>query len=343
MEGETEGETIYYDRHADPALLRGKRVGIIGYGIQGRAQALNLRDSGAEVLVANRKDRYVERAVKDGFTVHELDEVARLSDILFLLIPDQAQKGVYETVVSQVFRPGGLLVFAHGFALRYGEIVPDGRFDVGLLAPRMPGRQIRGYYKRGDGVPAFVDVVQDVSGRALALLLALGHAIGFTRAGMLQVDYRVETELDLFIEQYLVPTIIKTVRTGFDELVQRHGYPAVPALMELYASGEVGEVLMRAAKVGIGRVFQENASPTCQFGISRSYADVLPGDQQALIARTVERIRSGAFAAALEREGQAGYPCVEALWRTVNSDPLVHAQERVASLFKLPADSEDDG
>jgi len=337
------GETIYYDRHADATLLRGKRVGIIGYGIQGRAQSLNLRDSGVDVLVANRKDRYAERAVKDGFAVHELDEVACLSDILFLLIPDQAQKSLYKTVISPTFRPGGLLVFAHGFALRYGEIVPDGRFNVGLLAPRMPGRQIRGYYKRGAGVPAFVDVVEDASGQTLALLLALGHAIGFTRAGMLRVDYRIETELDLFIEQYLVPTIIKAIRTGFDELVQRHGYPAVPALMELYASGEVGEVLMRAANVGIGRVFQENASPTCQFGISRSYADVLPGDQQTLIARTVDRIRNGAFADALEQDGQAGYPGVEELWRAVNSEALVRAQEQVASLFKLPVDSEEDG
>jgi len=207
----------------------------------------------------------------------------------------------------------------------------------------MPGRQIRGYYKRGAGVPAFVDVVEDASGQTLALLLALGHAIGFTRAGMLRVDYRIETELDLFIEQYLVPTIIKAIRTGFDELVQRHGYPAVPALMELYASGEVGEVLMRAANVGIGRVFQENASPTCQFGISRSYADVLPGDQQTLIARTVDRIRNGAFADALEQDGQAGYPGVEELWRAVNSEALVRAQEQVASLFKLPVDSEEDG
>ncbi len=332
-------DVIYYDHDANPGCLHHKRVGVIGYGIQGRAQALNLRDSGIETMVANRDDQYADVARQDGFHVHDIVEVAKHSDILFLLIPDQAQKTVYESCITSSFQPGGLLIFAHGYALRFGDIVPDGRFDVGLLAPRMPGRQIRDYYLKGSGVPAFVDVVHDQSGQTLSLLLALGHAIGFSRAGLLRVNYQVETELDLFVEQYIVPIIVKAIRTSFDVLTRDHGYPALPTLIELYASGEVGEVLMRAAATGIGRVFQENASPTCQFGISESYARVLADDQETIISDVIDRQKNGEFADSLQVEGDDDYKGVQEFWSRVNSRELMDAQEKVNAFVRHSSES----
>jgi len=260
--------------------------------------------------------------------------VARLADIVMLLIPDQAHKEVYESHVRPNLHQGGALVVAHGYSLHYKEIVPRADMDVMLLAPRMPGSPIRDYYLRGSGIPAFVDVVQDASGKAWEMNLALAKGLGFTRVGVLQVALAHETELDLFIEQFLVPMIMKSIQVGFDELVNA-GYPALPALMEMYASGELGEVLIAAAQAGLYRGWQQNASPTCQFGIASGYDKALETDPRTFIHKVIQQIRSGDFVNALREEGNAGYPATNGLWGRMSDTLLSQTHEEMNEIIHL--------
>ena len=325
---------IYYDKDANIKYLKGKTIGIIGYGIQGRAQALNMRDSGMKVLVANRRDRYASRAKKDGFRVYDIAGLGKKSDVILFLIPDQAQAAVYENYLKDTMRPGSMLVFAHGYALRYKTVKLRRDIDVALLAPRMPGHHIRKYFLKGGGVPAFIDVVHDATGNTLKKLLALAKATGFTRAGVLRVDYKVETDLDLFTEQFLVAGIVKLIHTGFNTLTKECGYPAVPSLMELYASGELAEVLKLAATSGIGKAFQENASPTCQYGIADSFNKVFDDGLEATAKKIMRQIQDGSFSRRLGREGDSGYRTVRKLWNTVNSKSLIRAHDWISGSFK---------
>ena len=326
---------IYYDKDADLKYLERKTVGIIGYGIQGKAQALNLRDSGVKVLIGNRRDRYRKQASSDGFVVCDIDEMVKRSDIVLFLIPDQAQAKVYERLVKGFICPRAMLVFAHGYALRYKTIGLPSNIDVAMLAPRMPGHHIRGYFLRGEGVPAFVDVIQDKTGFAWDRILSISKAAGFTRAGVMEVSYKVESDLDLFTEQFLVASIVKNIRTAIKVLVEEFGYPLVPVLMELYASGELAEVLKLASRIGIGKVFQKNASPTCQYGIARNFFGPYSDSDLYKKAKDIIRdIQNGKFAKDLNREGIAGYPKVRNLWKLINRKKTLQAQEWINKNFK---------
>ena len=326
-------QDVYYDQDADLAALAGAAVGVIGYGIQGRAHALNLRDAGLRVLVGNRSDRYAELVAQDRFELHRIDDVARQADVLLLLIPDQAQPEVYARDVQPHLRPGGLLVFAHGYALHYGTVRPRADLDVAMLAPRMPGEQVRGRFVNGGGVPALADVVRDATGQAWPRLLAVAKAVGFTRAGVLKVPYAAETELDLFTEQFLVAAIVSHVHVAFQMLTKELGLPPVPALLELYASGELAEVLAMAAHTGIGRVFQQNASPTCQYGIAERFADG-DGTLSEKAREIMRTIRDGTFTQRLDAEGRDNYPKVRRLWDTVNGQQLMAAHEWINAHVK---------
>lgn len=325
---------VFYDTDADLKDLEGKKIGIIGYGIQGRAQALNLRDSGFAVLVGNRQDSYSTQAVEDDFKVLSIEEVARLSDILLLLIPDQAHKQVYEEKIAPYLKQNGGLVIAHGYSLRFGELKPRQDLDVMMCAPRMPGRQIRDYYLKGDGVPAFVDVWQDATGKGWQKVLGLAKGMGFTRAGVMHVSTNEEAEIDLLVEQFLIPNILKAVQIGFDEMVKA-GYDPVPVLMELYASAELGEVLVRAAKVGLYKTFQENASPTCQFGITSSFTQALSGDPHKMFQDVLNRIRSGAFKNTLDKEGNSEYPITKAFWNECEQSMLTKVHREIREKLKI--------
>lgn len=326
-------QRVFYDHDADLAHLGGLTVGVIGYGIQGRAHALNLRDAGLRVLVGNRSDRYAEAVSRDGFTLRRIAEVAEQSDILLLLIPDQAQADVYDHEIAPHLRQGGLLIFAHGYALRYGTVHPRADLDVAMLAPRMPGEQVRGRFLNGGGVPAFADVAQDATGRAWARVLAVAKAMGFTRVGVLAVPYAVEAELDLFTEQFLVAALVTHVHVAFQVLTKELGLPPVPTLLELYASGELAEVLAMAAQTGIGRVFQQNASPTCQYGIAERFADG-DGALSEQAREIMREIRDGTFTQRLDAEGRDNYPKVQQLWSTVNDQQLMAAHEWINAHVK---------
>ena len=195
----------YYDPDASLEILRHKTLGVIGYGNQGRAQALNLRDSGLDVMVGSLRDETAGQAEKDGFTVRSVAEVAERADVLALLIPDEVQREVYTDILSARLHGGQTLDFAHGYNIHFGLIAPPPDVDVIMVAPRMIGTEVRESFVDGRGAPAFIAVAQDASGHALETALAWARGIGATRAGAFKTTFAQETELDLFQEQACGP------------------------------------------------------------------------------------------------------------------------------------------
>ncbi len=323
---------IFYDEDADLGEVREERIAVLGYGIQGRAQALNLRDSGLSVIVGNREDEYRKRAREDGFTVTSIAEAAAGGDVLIFLIPDEAQTEVYERDVRTGLTKGNALIFGHGFAVRYGLVSPPDDVDLCLLAPRMPGGYVRDYFLQGKGVPAFVHARNDATGRALKRVLALAKGIGATRAGCFEVTFAQETELDHFSEHFTYPLIVRALELAFEFLVEE-GYPPELAVMELHGSGELGEVLTAASRMGLHRMLETHASPACQVGIHSHMDLVVPeGPTRKLMEEILAEIRDGTFARALVEEQKDGYPNLKEKLLRAREHPLVGAE---ASLRKM--------
>jgi len=224
---------IYYDKDADLGLLKGKKVAIIGYGIQGRGQGLNLRDSGIEVIVSELKgSKNFELAVDDGFSPIEAEEAVQKADIIQILTQDHLQATIYEKSIAPNLKEGKALVFSHGFNIHFGYIKPPKEVDVFMVAPKGPGALVRSQFVDGGGVPCLVAVEQDASGKALQMGLAYAKAIGGTRAGVIETTFREETETDLFGEQaVLCGGLCELIRAGYDTLVQA-GYQPEMAYFE---------------------------------------------------------------------------------------------------------------
>ena len=230
---------------------------------------------------------------------------------------------------------GDLLVFAHGFSINYKKIVPQNKIDVCLLAPRMPGKPIREHYLASHGVPAFIDVYQNFSGKALETTLALAKAIGFTKAGVMEVSIKEETELDLFVEQFFLPILMETIQTSFDTLVDE-GYSPMPSLMELYASGELGELLLLSARKGIYKVWIDQASPTCRYGIFRSSTRVINKKKlESKIKSVINEVRSGAFLEDLKVEADLDYPNLKSYDEANDNSLLMKTQRQLKKVIKL--------
>ena len=226
---------MYYDKDADLGLLKGKKVAIIGFGSQGHAQALNLRDSGVDVLVSEMAGTpNYELAVKYGFKPVSAAEAAKAAQVVQILTQDHVQASLYENDLRPHMGAGKTLLFSHGFNIHFGQIVPDPKVDVIMVAPKGPGHLVRSEYEKGAGVPCLVAVQQDASGKALATALAYAKGIGATRAGVLETTFREETETDLFGEQaVLCGGVSELVKAGFDTLVEA-GYAPEIAYFECF-------------------------------------------------------------------------------------------------------------
>jgi ketol-acid reductoisomerase len=224
---------MYYDLDVDPAALEGQMVAVIGYGSQGHAHALNLRDSGVDVIVGlgeGSKSRELAEAAQ--LRVATVAEAVRDADVVMLLVPDTAQKAVYDTDIEPNLKPGALLMFAHGFNIRFGRIRPGAGVDVGMVAPKGPGHLLRSVYAAGGGVPALFAVEQDATGTARARTLAYARALGSTRAGILETTFKEETETDLFGEQALLcGGVSALIKAAFETLVEA-GYQPELAYFE---------------------------------------------------------------------------------------------------------------
>jgi len=326
---------VFYEKDADLAALNGKTIAVIGYGNQGRAQALNLRDSKIEVVVGNIDDAYKEAAVQDGFDPVSIEQAVRKGDIVMILIPDEVQPAVYQQSVAPYLRAGKTLSFASGYNIRFALITPSKDVDVIMMAPRTIGRQVRIAFENGSGVNADVDVWQDVSGNAWPITLALAKGTGCTRAGAFHTSFVTETDLDLFSEQGLWPAIFDCLVTSYELLVEK-GYPPEAVALELYASAEAADIFLAMAQRGIFEQMRFH-SPTAQYGVLSRRLDST-GSSAALRKRmeeTLTKIQNGEFSREWTREQAEGYPSFNKLREDAYAHPLNDADREVRRLLEL--------
>jgi ketol-acid reductoisomerase len=324
----------FYDADAPLDVLKGKTLGIIGYGNQGRAQALNLRDSGLSVVIGGLRDESTRQAEADGFEVLSIAEAADRADVLALLIPDEVQRQVYDEVISKRLRAGQTLDFAHGYNIHFRFITPPPGVDVVMVAPRMIGTMVRESFTEGKGAPAFVAVAQDASGHALETALALARGIGATRAGVLETTFTQETELDLFQEQGLWPLLVQTMLTAFEYLVES-GFPPEMVALEMYGSEEGAEIFREMARVGFFKQMRFH-SQTSQYGtLSRAGQIPFQREMRAFMEKALAGIRdSKSFAEEWRREQEAGYPTFTKLREQADAHPMNRAEEEMRRLLR---------
>ena len=255
---------IYYDKDADLKNLKGKKVAIVGYGIQGRGQGLNLRDSGVEVIIAQRKGGpNYEMAVEDGFKPVEADEAAKKADIIQLLTQDHLQGEIYAKNIAPYMKPGKALLFSHGFNIHFGYIKPPKDIDVFMVAPKGPGALVRSQFVEGGGVPCLVAIYQNATGNALKLALAHAKAVGGTRAGVIETNFKEETETDLFGEQsVLCGGLSELIRAGFDTLVKAGYQPELAYFECLHEVKLITDAIFAAGISGMHR----RVSDTAEYG-----------------------------------------------------------------------------
>jgi len=304
---------IFYDSDAELSLLDGKVVGIIGYGSQGHAHAQNLRESGCQVIVAEAKgSQGWNDATKADFKVLMADEVAKEADILVMLAPDNLQREIYYGAVEKGLAPGNTLMFAHGFNIHYGQIVPPPDIDVTMIAPKCPGHMLRQLYTEGIGPPAVVAVHQDASGKAKDIALAYAKGIGCSRAGVIETTFAEETETDLFGEQaVLCGGVSALVKAGFDTLVEA-GYQPEIAYFECFHELKLIVDLMYKGGLGYMRY---SVSDTAEYGDYTRGPRVIDDVVRDEMAQILAEIQDGSFAKEWILENQAGRPVYNALKR----------------------------
>jgi ketol-acid reductoisomerase len=312
--------TVYHDADADPACLRGLTIAVIGYGNQGRAQSLNLRDSGLRVLVGCPQDEYAQAARGDGFEVSDVAEAAAKADVVLLLIPDEVQPAVYEASIRSGLQHGKTLCFASGYNIHFKLIEPPAGVNVVMVAPRMIGKAVRTAFVEGRGFPCFIAVGQDADGKALRIALAIARGIGGTRAGAFVSSFEEEVLIDLFAEQFLWAGIVRLCRLYYDVLVEAGCAPEAVAT-DMYLSGEMVEIARAMAEVGFFKQLGLH-SQTSQYGqLSRGKAVIGP-EVEHTARRVLEGIRNGDFAREWEAEQQRGKPLLASLKGEAFAHPL---------------------
>jgi ketol-acid reductoisomerase len=301
--------TIYYDKDADLELLRKKKIAIIGYGSQGHAHALNLRDSGMTVRVGlHGASKSAAKAGAAGLTVATNSEAAEWADVIMLLAPDTVQPRLYKEEIAPHFEPGKLLLFAHGFNIRFGTIEPPKGVDVALIAPKGPGHRVRETFQAGEGVPALVAVEHDATGQARALALAYAKGLGATRAGVLETTFAEETETDLFGEQaVLCGGVSALVKAGFQTLVDAGYQPEVAYFECLHELKLIVDLIYRGGL----NYMRYSVSDTAEWGDYVSGPRVVGAEAKKEMQKILDEIRSGAFARAWIKENEQGRPKFE--------------------------------
>ena len=319
---------MYYDADTDRRRLTGRTFAIIGYGSQGHAHALNLRDSGARVVVGLRQGGGSwERAAAAGLDVRGVAEAADAAETIMLLVPDQDMRAIYESGVSAALRPGKTLMFAHGFNIHYGEIVPPSGVDVSLVAPKSPGHLVRSEFEAGRGVPALVALHQDDSGEALANALAYAAGLGCTRAGVIETSFREETETDLFGEQaVLCGGVTALVKAGFETLTEAGYRPEMAYFECLHELKLIVDLMYRGGM----QFMRYSISDTAEYGDYTRGPRLITDETRAEMRRILAQVRDGSFAKEWLAENRAGRVNFERL-RQEDRD---HEIERVGKVLR---------
>jgi ketol-acid reductoisomerase len=298
--------TMYYEKDADPTLIQGRKVAILGYGSQGHAHSQNLLESGVDVRVALREGSASRRKAEEaGLRVTSLGEAAAEADVIMVLLPDTEQKAAYDESIAPNLNEGDMLMFAHGFNIRFGQIVPPAGVDVTMVAPKGPGHLVRRTYTEGGGVPTLVAVHQDATGKARDLALSYAHAIGATRAGVLDTTFDEETETDLFGEQVvLCGGLTALVTAGFETLVAA-GYQPESAYFEcLHELKLIVDLMYEQGIAGM----RYSISDTAEYGDMTRGPRVINEAVRAEMQVILDDIKSGAFAEEWIAENRAGRP-----------------------------------
>lgn len=305
---------------ADPAIIRSRKVAVIGYGSQGHAHALNLADSGVTVAVGLRPNSpSASKASAKGLRVMSVSEAAQWGDVIMILIPDQHQKRVYEAEIASHMEPGKALGFGHGFNVHYGQIAPPAGTDVFMVAPKSPGHLVRRTYEEGNGTPCLVAVDQDATGAALDLAISYADAIGGTRAGVIETNFKDETETDLFGEQtVLCGGSQALIQAGFETLVEA-GYPQELAYFEVLH--ELKLIVDLYYEGGL-EYMNYSISDTAEYGNYSRGGRVIGAQVKAEMKKVLDEIQSGAFAREWIAECESGSPRFQEYRQRTQQHPI---------------------
>ena len=329
---------MYYDEDAKLELLTDKTVAIIGYGSQGHAHALNLKDSGVNVVVGlypGSKSR--AKAEADGLTVHDVADAAAKADVIMILLPDEVQKTVYTNEIAPHLTEGKVLAFAHGFNIHFGQIVPPQSVDVIMVAPKGPGHLVRRTYQQGQGVPSLFAVYQDATGQARDRAMAYAKGIGGTRAGILETSFREETETDLFGEQaVLCGGLSALIKTGFETLIEA-GYQ--PELAYFECLHEVKLIVDLVVEGGLAKM-RDSISTTAEYGDYSRGPRIVNEQTRAEMRKILREIQSGQFAREFILENQAGKPGFTAMRRQEAAHPIEEVGKDLRAHFSWLSDKQ---
>ena len=322
---------IYYQEDCDLSLLQDKTIAVIGYGSQGHAHALNLKESGCNVIVGLYEgSKSWAKAEAQGLTVYTAAEAAKKADIIMILINDEKQAALYKESIEPNLEPGNMLMFAHGFSIHFGQIKPPADVDVTMIAPKGPGHTVRSEYMRGRGTPCLIAVHQDATGKAKDLAMAYGLAIGGARAGLLETTFRVETETDLFGEQaVLCGGVCALMKAGFETLTEA-GYAPENAYFEcIHEMKLIVDLIYESGFAGM----RYSISNTAEYGDYITGPKIVTDETKKAMKKILADIQDGSFAKEWLLENQAGCPHFNAMRKREAEQPLEQIGKNLRKLY----------
>jgi ketol-acid reductoisomerase len=325
---------MYYEADASLDVLKNKTLAVIGYGSQGHAHALNLRDSGMNVIIGLRPGKSAEKAIADGFEVLPVAEAAKRADVVMILINDEFQASVYENEIKDNLQPGNALAFGHGFNIHFGQIVPPKEVDVFMVAPKGPGHLVRRVYTDGKGVPCLIAISQDATGKAKETALAWAKGVGGTRAGVLETTFQEETETDLFGEQaVLCGGATALVKAGFETLVEAGYQPEIAYFECLHELKLIVDLMYEAGIAGM----RYSISDTAQYGDMTRGPRIITDETRKEMKRILDEIQSGQFAKEWILENRANRPSFNALARRDQNSQIEEVGAQLRSMMSWVA------